>query len=230
MVRSQPNVTSWETAPLTPLPCSLLTVPPTLTHAGSKQTPVLFVSLLTRPPLPLEPELFHGESAWVLLTAGAPSPEIARDVTECHPGPHRGVSSGAACLGSAHLPRPGGGPWRSGLAFLCLLKFFPAGGPSCCSQASTFKPVWISALGPPQPTSTPWGLQPQERVLPQFRRPESEIQAGQGRAPSRGSGGGSLLPLPAPGGPSVPRLGAASLSITLSSLGLLSSKDTCPWI
>ena len=141
VVRSQPNVTSWETAPLTPLPRGLLTVPPTLTHAGSKLTPVLFVSLLTRPPLPLEPELFHGESARVLLTAGAPSPEIARDVTECHQEPHRGVSSGAACPGSAHLPRPGGGPWRAGLAFLCLLKFFLAGGPSCCSQASTFKPV-----------------------------------------------------------------------------------------
>lgn len=141
----------------------------------------------------------------------SPCPELTRDVTECPPRtPLRGfLQSRLSRLCTLALAL-----WRAGLiSSACsdssrLGAHLAALRPACSSQRG-LEP-WDHHNQP----AHPGGLQPRERVLPQPRRPEPEIQAEQGRAPSRGSRGGSLLPLPASGGPSVPRLGAASLSAT----------------
>lgn len=67
VVRPQPSAASWGTAPPNPA----LTRPPQHS-AWSPRTPVLLVVLLPKPLPPLQTELLDGESAWALLTAGAP--------------------------------------------------------------------------------------------------------------------------------------------------------------
>lgn len=146
-----------------------------------------------------------------------PCPELARDVTQCPPGPHRGLSSGATCPSWAQM---------AGFAFLCpnpsqLGVLLAALGPARSGQCGLV--LWGHLNQPAQPG----GLQPRERdPHPSAGGQSLRLRSRQGT----GSRGGSLLPLPAPGDPTVPGFGAASLSVTLCSLSLLSFKDTCPWI
>lgn len=195
--------------PQTLLSRGLLSIPP-----GPPGHPSCWLFYSPRPCPHCRPsfstESLHGPCSQLV----PPRPDLARDVMQWPPGPHRGLPSRA--------PAPA---WHRGQASLSSARILPGWGSFLLFSGQHLPASVVSALGTPQPASTPWGSTTPGTCPP----PQPGGQSLRSRW-GTGSRGGSLLPLPAPGAPSVPGFGAASLGVTLSSLRLLSFKDTCPWI